>query len=109
MRFNVDVWKVDKRPSKWDPTNSDIAKVLSTYEEKFISEFPDGVSPGIADSRKGADSVKEYCDNKPDWWKQKYPIIVAISENNTKKLKDHTKECININIQLEDLGNLTYG
>lgn len=104
------VWKVAQRPSKWDPTHPAIAKVLSTYEEKFTSSnYPKGLSAGIDGLPRG-EAVKSYCDSQPDWWKEKYPIIVAISANDVNKLKTLTKQDgVDLNFKLEDIGDLTAG
>ena len=75
------VWKQEERPSKWDPKQPEVARILSKHEKRFFSEFPDGLSEGISASpTKSVDAVKSWCTTHPEYEKE-YPVIWCICLN----------------------------
>jgi len=86
------VLKSNGVPAKWDPVQPEVSKVLSAYEKRFLTEFPNGLSPGIAnDPTKNVDAVKGYFDQNPAWG-AKYPLILAVALNDSKKLEGLVRE-----------------
>ena len=94
--------KLSKTPAKWDPTHPKIASVISSFEKESLSAFPDGLSPGIAQSTsKSVGAVKAFCEGYPEL-QQKYPVIMAVAENDVEKMKETIKDGADIHADWND-------
>eukprot|EP00536_Pseudo-nitzschia_multiseries_P008046 jgi/Psemu1/19441/gm1.19441_g len=101
------IWKPSICPAKWDPMHPEIAKVLSKYEKKFLTEFPDGLLPGFGTSPvTGLDAFSSWWEGNPDW-REKYPVITAVALNDVEKLENLIKGGANLYTRMFEIRGST--